>query len=117
MGMVRLATGEHPMEGQSGARAFDNATPISSGDPIPSRTQLRPIGAVYDIAGSSSQVMFDHAELEALAEHSDVTVANAGQVGSQIKMRVGATWLIANVRAMRLEGNGERISAQVDFLG
>jgi DNA helicase HerA-like ATPase len=104
------------MEGQFGARAFDNAAPISSGEAMSPRA-VRPIGAVLEIAGSSSQVMFDPAEIEALAGSSDAVVANAGQVGSQVKMRVGSTWLIANVRSLRLDASGDRIAAQVDFLG
>jgi hypothetical protein len=71
---------------------------------------------VLEIAGSSSQVMFDPAELEALAGSSDAAVANAGQVGSQVKVRVGSTWLIANVRSLKLDA-GDRIAAQIDFLG
>jgi DNA helicase HerA-like ATPase len=105
------------MEGQFGARALDNAVPVSSGDAAAPRVQARPIGAVLEIAGSSSQVMFDPAEIEALATSSDVAVANAGQVGSQVKLRVGSTWLIANVRSLRLDASGDRILAQVDFLG
>ncbi|MCW3835148.1 helicase HerA domain-containing protein [Sphingomonas canadensis] len=78
----------------------------------------RTIGTVLEIAGSSSQVIFDGAALAALSHESDAALANAGQVGSQVKMRVGAVWLIANVRTMRLiDGDPGRIAAQVDFLG
>src|SRR3546814_2806872 len=42
----------------------------------------------------------------------------AGQVGSQIKVRAGGLWLLANVRDMRLENpDGDLIVANVDFLG
>jgi DNA helicase HerA-like ATPase len=105
------------MDGQFGARAFDSATPVPSGEPFASRPAARPIGAVLEIAGSSSKVLFDPAELEALAGSADVAIANAGQVGSQVKMRVGSSWLIANVRSLRLDGSGDRIAAQIDFLG
>ena len=105
------------MEGQFGARGFDNAAPISSGEGVSPRSPIRAIGAVLEIAGSSSQIVFDPAELEALAGAADVAVANAGTVGSQVKMRVGSTWLIANVRSLRLDTSGDRILAQVDFLG
>lgn len=105
------------MEGQFGSRGMENATPIPVADVLPSLTPMRAIGAVLDISGSSSQVMFDHAEIDALAQSHDAAIANAGQVGSQVKMRVGGTWLIANVRSLRLEGSGDRIAAQVDFLG
>ncbi len=105
------------MEGHLGARAFESATP-SSLDMAPSAAPGRAIGMVIEIGGSSSQVMLDGVELAALTGDPDAAVANAGQVGSQIKMRVGATWLIANVRALKLaDGSGDRIAAQVDFLG
>jgi hypothetical protein len=102
------------MEGQFGARAFDAATPVSA-DALPSQTPLRAIGAVLEIAGSSSAVMLDPAALEACSGSNDVAIANAGTVGSQVKLRVGSTWLIANVRSLKLADGG--ISGQVDFLG
>ncbi|WBH15221.1 ATP-binding protein [Sphingomonas radiodurans] len=76
------------------------------------------IGIVVEIAGSSSQVMFDLAALTALADHSDPVTAAGGQVGGQIKLRVGNAWLIANVRSLRLDDfNAGRVSAFIDFLG
>jgi len=102
------------MEGQFGGRAFEGATPVSR-DMIPAPSPGRLIGVVREIAGSSSMVMFDAKALEALGGNPDAAVANAGTVGSQVKMRVGATWLIANVRSLKLADGG--IAAQVDFLG
>ena len=40
----------------------------------------------------------------------------SGQVGSQVKMIVGTSWLIANVRTLRAGDDGE-VVAHVDFLG
>ncbi len=76
---------------------------------------VAPIGLVTEIAGASSRVLFDPQALEALADHPDPTMASAAQVGAQIKVRIGGTWLIANVRSLRLVE--EHIEAQVDFLG
>ena len=102
------------MEGQFGARGFEGAVPISSNAiPVPSPGRL--IGTVTEIAGSSSMVMLDSKALESLAGNSDAAIAHAGQVGSQVKVRVGSTWLIANVRSLKLADGG--IAAQVDFLG
>ncbi|MDF7777790.1 DUF87 domain-containing protein [Sphingomonas sp. AOB5] len=103
------------MEGQFGARGFENATPVS-GESFSAPAQARVIGRVIEIAGSSSQVMLDAAALEALTASTDIAVAHAGQVGSQVKLRVGGTWLIANVRSLKLADDG-RIAAQIDFLG
>ncbi|MEO6579857.1 MAG: DUF87 domain-containing protein, partial [Sphingomicrobium sp.] len=74
------------------------------------------IGTVQEIAGSGSAVSMDAALLHKLSTSSDLSVAMAGQVGSQVKMKVGNSWLIANVRTMRAGAPGEVI-ANVDFLG
>lgn len=79
---------------------------------------LDPIGFVTEIGGASSQVVFDPAALAALGAHADPVVASGGQVGGQIKVRVGHNWLIANVRTLRLDDyETGRIVAAVDFLG
>jgi uncharacterized protein len=77
---------------------------------------LNPVGEVTEIAGSGSQIRMEAAVLNALASHSDMSVAMSGQVGSQVKTIVGNNWLIANVRTMRA-GEGSEIIAHVDFLG
>ncbi|MEO7365913.1 MAG: DUF87 domain-containing protein [Sphingomicrobium sp.] len=82
----------------------------SSGQALPS------IGHVVEIAGSGSQVRLDPTVLNALSNNADLSVAMSGQVGSQVKMIVGSSWLIANVRTMRADDASE-IVAHVDFLG
>ncbi len=77
---------------------------------------LAPIGHVFEIAGSGSQIRMNAAALSALQSHKDPSVAMSGQVGSQVKMIVGDNWLIANVRTMRAGETGD-IVAHVDFLG
>jgi hypothetical protein len=77
---------------------------------------LAAIGQVVDIAGSGSQVRLDSAALAALQVHCDPAVTMSGQVGSQVKMAVGNSWLIANVRTMR-SGEDGSIYAAIDFLG
>ena len=49
--------------------------------------------------------------------HADPSVAMSGQVGSQVKMMVGSSWLIANVRTMRSRRQRRRSSPTIDFLG
>jgi hypothetical protein len=77
---------------------------------------LPSIGTVVEIAGSGSQVRLDAAALQSLHDHSDPSIAMSGQVGSQVKMAVGNSWLIANVRTMRSGDSGDVIAA-IDFLG
>ncbi len=79
---------------------------------------LYQIGSVIEIAGSGSQVSLEASKINALVQHSDPAVANAGQVGSQIKIRVGNVWLLANIRTQKLDmDKANTILAQVDFLG
>jgi uncharacterized protein len=93
--------------GEEGAAPRKQVSPVAD---------LPPIGTVEEIAGSGSRIRMDNAALSALAGHADPSVAMSGQVGSQVKMLVGNSWLIANVRTMRSGENGEVIAA-IDFLG
>jgi uncharacterized protein len=79
---------------------------------------LYKIGTVIEIAGSGSQVSLNAQLINALVDHHDPSIAMAGQVGSQIKIRVGNVWLLANIRTQRLDlTDAKTILAQVDFLG
>ncbi|MEO0439384.1 MAG: DUF87 domain-containing protein [Pseudomonadota bacterium] len=90
----------------------------STGASTPKRSEGHKIGEVIEIAGSSSRIVLDATVLAGLANHDDATVKMAGQVGSQVKIRVGATWLLANIRTQRLyEGQSGLIIAEIDFLG
>ncbi len=90
----------------------------SSGDDSSSKGGAHHIGFVMEIAGSGSQVTLDAAILNGFMGHADPSVAMAGQVGSQIKIRVGNTWLLASIRTQKLhERDHGVIMAQVDFLG
>jgi DNA helicase HerA-like ATPase len=76
------------------------------------------IGAVLEVAGACSMVLLDLTEIDQLSSSADPAIAAAGQVGSQLKMRVGGAWLLATVRSMKLaDGRGDRVVAQIDFLG
>lgn len=81
---------------------------------------LRPLGRVMDVAGGGSAIALDLRRIEECMADADPTVALSGQVGSQVKIRVGNSWLLASVRTQRhaqqADGQGGVI-AQVDFLG
>jgi DNA helicase HerA-like ATPase len=95
-----------------GDGAFANATPTpAAAAPI----GMRQIGALNDIAGSGGQVLLDTAAVESYLNDSDPVLASAGSVGGQLKIRLGGTWLIANVRSLKLTEAG--VLAQIDFLG
>ena len=109
---------------QSGQQ--DQAADISTVTPeaapptghVSTNTALHHIGFVMEIAGSGSQVTLDAGVLSSLVSHKDPSIAMAGQVGSQIKIRVGGTWLLASIRTQKLhETDHNVIVTQVDFLG
>ena len=77
-----------------------------------------PIGIVLEIAGSSSQIALDLTRLQACSTDADPSISLAGQVGSQVKIRVGNSWLLASVRTQRQDSKTPGgIVANIDFLG
>lgn len=105
-------------------RSFQERNPAAQADiPELPRMAQRPvelmrIGEVVEIAGSSSQVLLDASRLAALIDHNDPSVSMAGQVGSQVKIRMGNCWLVANVRTQRMhQREAGLIVCQIDFLG
>ena len=76
------------------------------------------IGEVIDISGSDSRILLDSKTIGQLTSSTDPAVAMAGQVGAQVKIRVGNIWLIASIRDQQLHQQGEGlIVATIDFLG
>ncbi len=83
-----------------------------------SNNAKQPIGVVLEIAGSGSQIALDIERLNECMQDSDPSIALAGQVGSQIKIRVGNSWLLASVRNQRQDRRSKGgILANIDFLG
>jgi uncharacterized protein len=77
-----------------------------------------PIGVVLEVSGAGAQIAFDVQRINECMADSDPSVALAGQVGSQIKIRVGDSWLLASVRDQRKDRRSETgIIASIDFLG
>ena len=84
---------------------------------MPSDHASQPIGVVLEIAGSGSQIALDIERLNQCMADEDPSVALAGQVGSQVKIRVGNSWLLASVRNQRQDRRAGGILANIDFLG
>ena len=100
---------EQVRPGQSPLQQFPGSQPT---------TALTEIGRVMEIAGSSSKIVLFADSLAKLREEMDPSLAMSGQVGSQIKIRVGSVWLIANVRTLQAHpDNQSLITAAIDFLG
>jgi len=82
------------------------------------QAQLAPLGVVSDISGSSARILIDIEAMETMSQQTDPAIAMAGQVGSQVKMRVGKSRIIANVRTLAIDGRTSRqIVANIDMLG
>lgn len=77
------------------------------------------IGQVIDIAGSSSRALLSAEAMRDLTnETGDSCLAMSGQVGSQVKIKVGSTWLLANIRTLTCDVRDPSfIIAAIDFLG
>ncbi|MBC2776407.1 ATP-binding protein [Parasphingopyxis marina] len=76
------------------------------------------IGKVIEIAGSGSRIAVDAEMLKKVRTVEDPTLAMAGQVGSQVKMKVGDSWLVANVRTLSANPDDpSHVTAYIDFLG
>jgi DNA helicase HerA-like ATPase len=86
--------------------------------PRPSRGVDTQIGVVLDISGSSSRILLDATAIESLASQADPSLSGAGQVGGQIKVKVGSTWLVANIRTLSRHPDTQgKVIAMIDFLG
>jgi DNA helicase HerA-like ATPase len=101
-----------------GSSVFAGAMPLVAAAAAQPGAGPLPIGCVVAVAGGGSRVLFDRNALELAAQDGDPVVATAGQVGGQIKMRVGGAWLIANIRSLVLDGAAsDWVAADIDFLG
>jgi hypothetical protein len=79
----------------------------------------QPIGVVLEIAGSGSQIALDLQRLNECMDDEDPSIALAGQVGSQVKIRTSEGWLLASVRNQKQDrrGDGGGVIASIDFMG
>ncbi|MFK4871371.1 ATP-binding protein [Novosphingobium sp. ZW T3_23] len=77
-----------------------------------------PIGVVLEISGAGTRIAFDLDRLDQAARDADPSIAMAGQVGSQVKVRVGRGWLLASIRNQKSDSTVPGgIVAEADFLG
>ncbi|MGH6787757.1 MAG: ATP-binding protein [Novosphingobium sp.] len=104
--------------GFSGARAAAPADIPAAAARVAIDNAREPVGIVLEIAGSGSQIALDLTRLQECSNDDDPSIALAGQVGSQIKIRVGNGWLLASVRTQRQDSKTPGgILAAIDFLG
>ncbi|OYW45588.1 MAG: ATPase [Sphingomonadales bacterium 32-68-7] len=90
--------------------------PAAAADPY--ANAMLPIGVVLEVAGSGSKIALDLQRLNECMDDKDPSVTQAGQVGSQVKIRTADGWLLASVRNQRQDrGNGGGVLADIDFMG
>jgi DNA helicase HerA-like ATPase len=77
----------------------------------------QPIGVVLEIAGSGSMIALDPQRLNDCSTDADPSIATAGQVGSQVKIKAADGWLLASVRNQKRDRRSEGILANIDFMG
>ncbi len=106
------------------SHGFEPARPASpedvAGQAVPQDIDNanEPIGIVQEIAGSSSAIALDLQRLIECSADIDPSIALAGQVGSQIKIRVNRGWLLASVRTQKQDSKTPGgVRAEIDFLG
>ncbi|WP_375545944.1 ATP-binding protein [Tsuneonella litorea] len=104
--------GDMDKQGFEGAQPVGGTPQGAVGD-----NASQPIGVILEIAGSGSQIALDLERLTECMEDEDPSVALAGQVGSQVKIRVGNSWLLASVRNQKQDRRGGGVLANIDFLG
>jgi len=109
-----------------GSENFERFTgaPLGAEDNVPAAgagmhdNARLPIGVVLEVSGSGAQIALDVQRINECMEDEDPSVALAGQVGSQIKIRVGDAWLLASVRDQRKDRRTDSgIMAHIDLLG
>jgi DNA helicase HerA-like ATPase len=108
--------GRQDFEGFTGAASGSDDDAPATSSPVHDNSRL-PIGVVLEVSGSGSQIAFDPQRINECMADPDPSVALAGQVGSQIKIRVGDAWLLASVRDQRKDRRTDGIIAHIDFLG
>jgi len=104
---------------EPGAMAVERTRQAPDPAPAASENGKQPIGVVLEIAGSGSQIALDMQRLNECMEDADPSIALAGQVGSQVKIKTRDGWLLASVRNQRQDrrGDADAILANIDFMG
>ncbi|HSG57312.1 MAG TPA: ATP-binding protein, partial [Paracoccaceae bacterium] len=108
--------GERPIGGRTESVAVPHQAPADA----LSDNARNPIGVVLEIAGSGSAIALDMARLNECMDDADPSIALAGQVGSQIKIRTRDGWLLASVRNQKRDrrgGESNAVIANIDFMG
>lgn len=106
------------MTGLNGRQEPDKVALAGATPDLRRRLDDLEIGLVSTITGGSAKIMLDIQAMEGLSDAKDASIAMAGQVGSQVKMKIGRNWIVATVRTLALDTRSStHIIADIDFLG
>lgn len=77
------------------------------------------IGVIGNVTASNATCRINASNLKSLQESSDKVHQMAGLVGSQVKIKVHESWLIADIKEVKrfVDEKGEWIVAEIEFLG
>ena len=116
--------GQHPVEQRGTPQGAAQAAPRPATQPAGDARRAaspdnagKPIGVVLEIAGSGSLIALDLERVTECADDGDPSIALAGQVGSQIKIKTNDGWLLASVRNQKQDRRAQGILANIDFMG
>ncbi len=107
------------MRGHSVTEAAERARKSANGKAADVDNAAQPIGVILEIAGSGSQIALDMQRLNECFDDPDPSIAQAGQVGSQIKIKTRDGWLLGSVRNQKQDrrGDANAVIAHIDFMG
>jgi len=98
----------------------DDLNPLAAGPSASAQPAL--IGRVDTVSHFSTVVRLDSEALAKLQDHEDQAMALSGSLSGQVKIRVGSTMLIGNVRSMLATsetpaGSRPYVRAEIELLG
>src|SRR6478609_8263281 len=99
---------------EPGAARVEGTRPPRAGS---SDNAQQPIGVVLEIAGSGSMIALDLQRLTECGKDADPSISQAGQVGSQVKIKTNDGWLLASVRNQKQDRRSDGILTNIDFMG
>ncbi len=79
---------------------------------------LHALGVVAEVHGGSAKVLIDIEAMDMFSHATDSAVAQAGHVGSHVKICSGDRWIVGSVRDLVIDRRStSHIIATVDFMG
>lgn len=75
------------------------------------------LGTITAVLGDQATAVIDRAGIACASTSQDIAIRTAGQVGSQVKVRVENRWVVASIKTIRAAGDDGHLQADLDFIG